>query len=169
MLIWPKNFFFAKFEYGYRNNAEFLRWFRSCWEKFEKFANKNVIGKKVCKIWVCPFYTTDLLKFLAKKCWWVHFFLIIFTDLKLALNSAYFWHSYEKKVRVIEYIFEYFLELVECKFSRNGLTSWKTFLTNICKNIIWHLFADESYKVVKITVTYKRIKPEKILFTLAGG
>jgi hypothetical protein len=28
----------------------------------------------------------------------------------------------------------------------------KTFLTNILKNIIWHLFAGESHQVVKITV-----------------
>ncbi len=31
----------------------------------------------------------------------------------------------------IEYIYEYMLELVECKFARNGLTNLKTFLTNI--------------------------------------
>jgi hypothetical protein len=58
----------------------------------------------------------------------------------------------------MEYIFEYFLELVECKFARNGLTNWKTFLTNIVKNIIWHLFAGESHQVVKITVTYCQCK-----------
>ncbi len=52
----------------------------------------------------------------------------------------------------MEYIYEYFLEIVECKFARNGLTNWKSFLTNILKNIIWHLFAGESHQVVKITV-----------------
>jgi hypothetical protein len=46
------------------------------------------------------------------------------------------------------------LELLECKFARNGLTNWKTFLTNIFENIIWHLFAGESHQVVKITVPY---------------
>jgi hypothetical protein len=55
---------------------------------------------------------------------------------------------------VIEYIYEYMLELVECKFARNGLTKRKTFLTNIFENIIWHLFAGESHQVVKITVPY---------------
>ncbi len=54
----------------------------------------------------------------------------------------------------MEYIYEYFLEIVECKFARNGLTNQKTFLTNILKNIIWHLFAGESHQVVKITVPY---------------
>jgi hypothetical protein len=46
------------------------------------------------------------------------------------------------------------LELVECKFARNGLTNRKTFLTNIFENIIWHLFAGEPHQVVKITVPY---------------
>jgi hypothetical protein len=49
------------------------------------------------------------------------------------------------------YIYEYILEIIECKFARNGLTNWKTSLTIILKNIIWHLFAGESYQVVKIT------------------
>ncbi len=37
---------------------------------------------------------------------------------------------------------------------RNGLNKLKTFLTNILKNISWHLFAGESHQVVKITVPY---------------
>ena len=60
----------------------------------------------------------------------------------------------KKNFGVIEYIYEYMLELVECRFARNGLTNWKTFLTNIFENIIWHLFAGESHQVVKITVPY---------------
>jgi hypothetical protein len=58
----------------------------------------------------------------------------------------------EKIFGVIEYIYEYMLEVVECKFARNGLTNWKISLANIFKNIIWHLFAGESHQVVKITV-----------------
>jgi hypothetical protein len=54
----------------------------------------------------------------------------------------------------MEYIYEYFLEIVECKFARNSLTNVNIFLTNILKNINWHLFAGESHQVVKITVTY---------------
>jgi hypothetical protein len=49
------------------------------------------------------------------------------------------------------YIYEYFLEVVECKFARKWLNQLKNFLTNILKNIIWHLFAGESHQVVKIT------------------
>ncbi len=40
----------------------------------------------------------------------------------------------------MEYLYEYFLEIVECKFARNGLTNWKTSLANILKNIIFLLF-----------------------------
>ncbi len=29
----------------------------------------------------------------------------------------------------MEYIYEYFLEIIEGKFAKNGLTNWKTFLT----------------------------------------
>jgi hypothetical protein len=54
----------------------------------------------------------------------------------------------------MEDIYEYLLEMVQCKFTINGFINWKTVLTNILKNIIWHLFAGESHKVVKITVTY---------------
>ncbi len=42
MLIWPKNFFFARFEYGYENNAEFYADF----ETVEKNA-KNSLTKKL--------------------------------------------------------------------------------------------------------------------------
>jgi hypothetical protein len=58
-----------------------------------------------------------------------------------------------KNFGVIEYIYEYYLELVKCKLARNGLNNSKTFFTNIFKNIIWRLFAGEYYQVVKITVT----------------
>jgi hypothetical protein len=50
---------------------------------------------------------------------------------------------------VIKYTYECMLELVECKFARNGLTNWKTFFTNIFENIIWHLFAGESHQLWK--------------------
>jgi hypothetical protein len=30
----------------------------------------------------------------------------------------------------MEYIYEYFLEIVDCKSARNGLTNWKTFFFN---------------------------------------
>ncbi len=39
-----------------------------------------------------------------------------------------------KKFGVIEYIYEYFLELVECKLARNGWSNLKTFFTLILKN-----------------------------------
>jgi hypothetical protein len=77
-------------------------------------------------------------------------FPIISTDFKSALNSAYFEYSYAKKERKnfwghwVYTVYEFLLEPVKCKFVRNGLTNWKTFLTNFFENIIWHLFAGES-------------------------
>ena len=53
----------------------------------------------------------------------------------------------------MEYMYEYLFELVECKFEGNGITNWKTFLTNIFENIFWPLSAGEYKQVVKITVT----------------
>ncbi len=49
-----------------------------------------------------------------------------------------------------------FFGTVESKVPRNGLINWTTFLTNILKNIICHLFSGESHQVVKITLTYCR-------------
>jgi hypothetical protein len=37
---------------------------------------------------------------------------------------------------------------------KKQLTKWNIFFTNIVKNIIWHLFADEPHQVEKIFVTY---------------
>jgi hypothetical protein len=42
------------------------------------------------------------------------------------------------------------------------------FLTNISKNIIWHLFASESHQVVKITVTYCILVPTYIVLPAQG-
>jgi hypothetical protein len=36
---------------------------------------------------------------------------------------------------------------------KKWLNQLKTLLTNIFKNIIWHLFSGESHQVVKITLT----------------
>jgi hypothetical protein len=69
----------------------------------------------------------------------------------------------------MEYIYEYFLEIVECKLARNGLTNWKFFLTNIVKNIIWYLFAGESHQVVKITVTFSTYSKSRSEGNLGWG
>ncbi len=98
---------------------------------------------------------------MAKNCFWVDLFPIfpqIWNQCKILriLNIWIFWMQKKnnKFLGVFEYKNGYLLELVESKFARNGLTNWKTFLTNIFENIIWHLFAGESHQVVKITVTY---------------
>ncbi len=135
-----------------------LCWFRNCWEKCEKFANKKVTAKKNCeKSEVLLFYTTNLQKCLAKNLFLGGFFFDYFHRFEISDKFCEFWilicHKRTKNfLGVIEYIYEYMLELVECRFARNGLTNWKTFLTNIFENIIWHLFGCESHQVVKITV-----------------
>jgi hypothetical protein len=40
-------------------------------------------------------------------------------------------------------------ELVESKFARNGKTNGTTYLTNICKHIIWHLLLVNPIKLRK--------------------
>jgi hypothetical protein len=53
----------------------------------------------------------------------------------------------------VENIYEFFGNSI-MQFRKKWLNQLKNFLTNILKNIIWHLFAGESHQVVKITVTY---------------
>ena len=53
----------------------------------------------------------------------------------------------------MEYIYEYFFGNSKMQIRKKWLYQLKKFLTNILKNIIWHLFAGESHQVVKITVT----------------
>ncbi len=132
-----------------------LRWFRNCWEKCEKFANKKVTAGKSVKNQ--KFSSSILLT--CKSVWqitfsgWIFFRLFpqIWNQRKILriLNTHM---PKKKKFGVIESIYEYMLELVECKFARNGLTNWKKIFSNIFENIIWHLFAGESHQVVKITV-----------------
>ncbi len=88
-------------------------------------------------------YTTNLQMFLANKFFWVHFFPIISVDLKSASSLHILNTRMEKKLKkfgVIEYIFEYYLTIVECKFCKKWLNQIKNLKKNF-KNIIWHLFA----------------------------
>ena len=95
-------------------------------KKCEKFANKKVTAKKSVKNQ--RFSSSILLT--CKSVWQITFSGRIFFD---------YFHRYERKILkilnthmpkknknnfgVIEYIYEYILELVECKFARNGLTN----------------------------------------------
>ena len=88
------------------------------------------------------------------------FFFSYFHRFEISVKFCEFWILKCQKRKKnfwghrVHTVYEYMLELVECKFARNGLTNWKTFLTNVFENIIWHLFAGESHQVVKITVPY---------------
>ncbi len=153
MLIWLKNFFFAK--YGYQNNAEFDTDFETVEKNVKNLLRKTLQPKKVWKI-------RGILSILltCKSVWQITFsgwifrlFPQIWNQRKILRNLNTHMPKRNKQIfGAIEYIYEYMLELVECKFPRNGWTNWKTFLTNIFENIIWHLFAGESHQVVKINV-----------------
>jgi hypothetical protein len=54
MLIWPKNFFFTKFEYGYQYNSEFYADLESVEKNAKELLTKKLQAKEVCKIGVCP-------------------------------------------------------------------------------------------------------------------
>ncbi len=174
MLIWHKKFFFAKFEYGYQNNAEFYADFENFETNVKNLLTKKLQPKKVWKIRGSPLLYILLS---CKSVWQITFSLFIFFDyfhrLEISVKFCEFWilicqKENQKFFWVIDYIYEYMLELVECKFARNGLTNWNTFLTNIFVNIIWHLFAGESHKVVKITVPYVSIiLPQRVFLNPA--
>ena len=76
MLIWPKNFFFTKLEYGYQNNAEFHAEFETVEKKAKNSQTKKLQAKKGAKLGIFLFYTTNLQKFLANNFFWVQTFLL---------------------------------------------------------------------------------------------
>ncbi len=54
MLIWPKNFFFTKFEYGYQNNSVFYADLESVEKNAKNLLTKKLQAKEVSKIGVWP-------------------------------------------------------------------------------------------------------------------
>ncbi len=158
MLIWPKIFSFNKFECGYQNNAEFYADFETVQKNVKNLLTESYRQKKCAKLQFVLFYTTKLQKIVANSFFCkVHFFQL-FPQIwyQRKIPHIFDTHMQKKKLKffgVIEYIYEYYLELVECKYVRKGLTNWKGFLINIIRNIIWHLFVGQSNQVVKITVT----------------
>ncbi len=53
MIIWPKNFFFTKLEYGYPKNSEFYADFETVEKNAINLLTKKLQAKEVCKIGVC--------------------------------------------------------------------------------------------------------------------
>jgi hypothetical protein len=97
VLIWPKNIFFTKFENGYQKSAEVYADFKTVKKNVKNSLTKKYRQKKGAKLEIFLFYTTNFQKFLANNFFWVHFFSIIYTDLKSAWNSAVFRNPYPKK------------------------------------------------------------------------
>ncbi len=99
MLIWHKNFFFAKFEYGYQNNAEFYADFKTGEKNVKHLLKKKVTAKSVWHItfsgWIFLYYFHRFeisVKFCefwilicqkrTKKFWghWVHIWVYVRTS-----------------------------------------------------------------------------------------
>ena len=122
----------------------------------KKICKQKSYRQKLCKIGVyllLKFYTTYLLTF-----WQITFLVALFPNyihgFEIRQKFCIFLILVCKKRKNIfgslSIIHMWvFCGLLECRVARNGLTNWKTFLTNIFKNIIWHLFAGESHQVVK--------------------
>ncbi len=72
-LVWKKNFS-QNLNMGIKTKQNF-RWFWNRWEKCEEFANKKVLGKKVCKIGVCPLL---YMYYYMQTCFANNFFLVHF-------------------------------------------------------------------------------------------
>jgi hypothetical protein len=53
MLIWPKNFFFTKFENGYQKTSEFYADLESVEKNAKNWLIKKLQAKEVWKIAVC--------------------------------------------------------------------------------------------------------------------
>jgi hypothetical protein len=119
-----------------------LHWFQKPLRKCEKLLTKKLYAKRV-QNW--SFSSSILLT-------WKGFWQIAFSG--WTFFQLLYVHGFERSVKlcvclilifknkvfgVIEYICENFVELLECKFARNGLTNFKKILTNILENIIWHL------------------------------
>ncbi len=66
MLIWPKNFFFTKFEYGYQKNPEFYADFETVEKNAKNVLIKELQAKEVGKIGVCPLLYYYLVKVFGK-------------------------------------------------------------------------------------------------------
>ncbi len=121
-----------------------------------KICEQKSNRQKSVKKWSLP--SSVLLT--CKRSWRITFygctFFNYFHRFEISVKFCIFWILTCKKrsKKFLGSLSTYNLELIECKFARNGLTNWNKIVVNIFKNIIWHVFAGESHQVVKITVTY---------------
>ncbi len=69
VLIWPKNFLFTKFKYGYHNNAEFCADFETVEKNAKTLLTKKLQAKTGCKIGDFP----CSLLLISKSFWQITF------------------------------------------------------------------------------------------------
>jgi hypothetical protein len=92
--------------------------------KCEKSANKKVKAKTSVKN--LSFSSSILAKVFGKELFIGGLFSNYFHRFEISIKFCEFWAHLPKKNKkklVIEYIYEYLLELIERKFARNGLTN----------------------------------------------
>jgi hypothetical protein len=106
--------------------------------KLQKICEQKSYRQNKCpKFEFVLFYTTNLQKFLENNFFFVHFFQLF----------QPIWN--QRKILRIFYIH---MQKIRGSIFRGSLITYIS-ISNIVKNIIWHLFASESHPVVKITLT----------------
>ncbi len=119
-----------------------LRWFWNCWEKCEKVANKEVIGKKSMKNWSL----SSSVPWTCKGFWQITFsgcifFSIISTDVKSAWNSAHFGYTYAKKE--VKKLWSLSTYTVWVLFGTNKMRirkKWRMQLKNLFNKHFWEYY-----------------------------
>ncbi len=134
-------------------HCRILHWFRKCWEKCEKFADKKVISKKRVQNGSLSFgkYQTFSL------CTFFQIFPRIWNQRKIAFLDTHMQRKKEKKNWGHWIHLWVFLGTSRMQIHKKLLNQLKNLFNKHFKNIIWQLFAGEPHEVVKITVTYRRI------------
>ncbi len=124
--------------------------------KMKKLANKKVTGNRSVQNW--SLYSSILITCTS-------FLEITFSRYSFFKLFPRIWNQH----KILRFLYSYVKKEIK-KFWGHGVHIWvfygnsrmqirkiwlnqlKNFLTNILKNIIWHLFAGESHQAVKITV-----------------
>ncbi len=111
--------------------------------KMQKFANKKFTCKRSVQNW--SLFSSILLtcksfwQLTFSRCTFFQLFPRIWNQRKiLRFFDTHMLKKTKKNIGIMEYIYEYFLEIEEYKSARNGFTNWKTCLTN--KRILFGIF-----------------------------
>ena len=101
-----------------QNNSEFYADFETVEKNAKKLLTKKLQAKEVCKIGVCPllfYYSTSFWQITFYRYTFLKLFPRICNQRKILLFYTHMLKKKYKNFGVMEYIYEYFLEIVECK------------------------------------------------------